>query len=277
MNIDPNTRDEFGDRMKSYEAHECDRHFLPQIPVYARLDGRSFHTFCRRMNKPFDENFNLVMVDTMKYLVDHTHAVVGYTQSDEISLAWLAPTHKSEIFFNRRIFKMTSVLAGMASAFFNQHAMELWPDLTKRLVPCFDSRVYMLPSPNELANCFVWRNLDATKNAISMAASCYYSPAQLHKKSGAQKQEMLFARGINFNDYPESFKRGVFARRERFEVELAEETRLKIPEASRPPAGHKVVRSEVRLFSLPPLTKVANKVGALFGGEAPIPVDGTPA
>ena len=48
--------------------------------------------------------------------------------------------------------------------------------------------------------------MDATKNAVSMAASAYYSHRELDHKTGAQKQEMLFAKGVNFNGYPDTFK-----------------------------------------------------------------------
>ena len=34
--------DNFGDRMKAYERQETARRFMPGIPVYARIDGRSF-------------------------------------------------------------------------------------------------------------------------------------------------------------------------------------------------------------------------------------------
>lgn len=73
-----------GQRMKGYEKRETEMEFLPLLPVYARIDGRSFHTFTRGMKRPYDENLSRAMIETTKYLVEHTHAKVGYTQSDEI-------------------------------------------------------------------------------------------------------------------------------------------------------------------------------------------------
>jgi tRNA(His) 5'-end guanylyltransferase len=47
---------ELSERMKYYENLSQHR-FSPLIPVIARLDGRSFHTFCKHMVKPHDEDF----------------------------------------------------------------------------------------------------------------------------------------------------------------------------------------------------------------------------
>lgn len=81
--------DSLGDRMKGYEATETDRRFVPLRPIYARIDGRSFSRFTQGMTRPFNHKMSHAMIETTKYLVEHTHATVGYTQSDEISLVWL--------------------------------------------------------------------------------------------------------------------------------------------------------------------------------------------
>jgi tRNA(His) 5'-end guanylyltransferase len=110
--------DEFGDRMKDYEARETGRRFLPMLPVYARIDGRCFSAFTRGMDRPFDSRMVEAMIETTKYLVGKTHARIGYTQSDEISLCWLAERSDQSIFFDHKISKMTSVLAAYATAAF---------------------------------------------------------------------------------------------------------------------------------------------------------------
>jgi tRNA(His) 5'-end guanylyltransferase len=62
--------DSFGDRMKGYEAHETSRRFLPGLPVYARIDGRSFSKFTKGMRRPFDERMTHAMVKATRHLVD---------------------------------------------------------------------------------------------------------------------------------------------------------------------------------------------------------------
>ena len=73
----------------------------------------------------------------------------------------------------------------------------------------FDSRCFNIPE-DEVTNCFIWRQQDATRNAIQMLGQTYFSHKQLDHKNTDQIQEMLFSqKGINFNDMPTEFKRGV--------------------------------------------------------------------
>src|SRR5262249_8552638 len=110
--------DNFGDRMKAYEAVESERRFIPLLPVYARIDGRSFSAFTRGMERPFDIRMYECMLQATEYLVENTQARIGYTQSDEINLVWLAEEYESDIFFAGKIHKIVSVLASMAAARF---------------------------------------------------------------------------------------------------------------------------------------------------------------
>lgn len=50
-----------GDRMKKYEKIETGDRFIPCLPVYVRIDGRSFSKFTKSMNKPYDERMSRVM------------------------------------------------------------------------------------------------------------------------------------------------------------------------------------------------------------------------
>jgi tRNA(His) 5'-end guanylyltransferase len=170
--------------------------------------------------------------------------------------------------------KMASVLAGLAtSAFMVELAVHFDADTGSDLwakMPHFDARVISMPSEMEAANMLLWRNLDATKNAISMAASHYYSHRELHGKSGAEKQEMLFEKNINFNDYPSFFKRGTWVKRFVEERILTVEEWIKIPEKHRPEPDEPLVRSNVSSFDLPPLNKISNRVEILFHNADPI-------
>ncbi len=94
-------KDDFGNRMKVYEAAETERYFMPLLPVYARIDGRSFSNFTQGMKRPYDERITRAMVETTKYLVEETHARIGYAQSDEISLVWQQEHYKSERLFKK--------------------------------------------------------------------------------------------------------------------------------------------------------------------------------
>lgn len=263
------TSDALGDRMKLYERRETDRTAMPLLPLYARLDGRCFHAFTRRMGRPFDPEMSAAMVALAKFLTAETHPLIAYTQSDEVSLAWWARGPDSQLPFGGRYFKVASCLAALATAKFLALAQERWPEkLADGALPTFDCRVFSLPDADELTNTFLWRERDATKNAVSMAARAYYGPAALHGKSAAEMQEMLWQKGVNFNDYPAFFKRGTFVRRVTVLRDLSHEELLRIPERHRPKGP--VERSEVRALEMPAFGTVTNRVAVIVDGEEPV-------
>lgn len=65
-----------------------------------------------------------------------------------------------------------------------------------------------LPDPTEVAHYFLWRQQDATRNSIGMAPRAEYPHDAVDGKSTNAMQEMLWQRGINWNDYPDTCKRG---------------------------------------------------------------------
>jgi tRNA(His) 5'-end guanylyltransferase len=256
-------KDDLGDRMKAYEA-AGDTRLDATSPIYARLDGRSFSRFTRGMERPFDPAMTEAMIATAAGLVEHTHAAIGYTQSDEISLVWLAASAESQVFFDGRVQKLASVLAGLGTALFTQAIMR--GPLAERAatLPHFDCRVVGLPSREEAANMLLWRQLDARKNAVSTAARAHFSHKALHGKNRRQMLEMLALEGVDFEAFPSAFKRGTFVRRvtEFRPFTVAELER--IPETFRPSPDELVERSEVRRLDVPHMLDMTDRVGFVF-------------
>ena len=106
----------FGDRMKLYERMEAGRRFMPRLPICVRLDGKGFSKWTRGLARPYDPRLSALMEHVATRLVEETQAVIGYTQSDEISLVFYTADPKAQVFFDGRIQKMTSVLAAMTTA-----------------------------------------------------------------------------------------------------------------------------------------------------------------
>jgi tRNA(His) 5'-end guanylyltransferase len=186
---------------------------------------------------------------------------------------WYSSTYDGEIFFDGKIQKMVSVLSSMAATklmhiLFTHDDKEFAKYANK--MPHFDCRVFQLPNKMEAANSFLWREQDACKNAISMAASHYYPHKELDGKNGSEKQEMLFSKGVNFNDYPYHFRRGSWVRRENVEVTLTPEELLAIPEKHRPVGP--VIRSKIVEIDMPIFSKVINRVEVIFDGVKPLTV-----
>lgn len=267
--------DDFGDRMKAYEAAETARAFDPALPIYARIDGRAFSGFTRGMDRPFDERMTKAMVFVTSHLVQQTHARIGYTQSDEISLVWHADAPSSEPLFGGKVHKLTSVLASMATSAM-QFAIQLYfnqpdADMYARRFPHFDARVFTLPSRVEGANAFLWRAMDARKNSISMAAQAHFSHKALHGKDQRDKRAMLAEKGIDFETaYPAKFKWGTWVRRVSYDRAFTPEELERIPEKHRPAPDALVTRSEVREIDMPEFHKVKNRVEVIFDGAEPL-------
>ncbi|NVB84452.1 MAG: hypothetical protein HOV81_39120 [Kofleriaceae bacterium] len=259
------------DRCKSFEVAEAGRRAMRGLPLLARLDGRAFHTFTRDMRRPYEPGMSTAMIETTRYLVQEMTALVGYTQSDEITLAWYEPSQSpNDYAFDGRYQKLASVLAGMASAKFMKLVLEHLPSKANE-TPHFDCRVWQVPTLQDALDVFVWREDDATKNSITMAAGAYYSDAELDGKRSADKQELLWQKGVNWNDFPAFFKRGTYVQRRAFEVELSDEDRARIPEAHRPPPGAKFKRNKVVELELPPIRRIANAAAVLFERADPVP------
>jgi tRNA(His) guanylyltransferase len=202
-----------GDRMKRYEA--AARFVLPQR-TYAivRVDGRAFHSYLRHAERPFDAGFMADMDGVAAALcAEIAGAVIAYTHSDESSVLVtdFGSVH-TEAWFGGGVQKMASIAASVATA-----------ALGKRRdgSPLFDARVFTIPSAVEVANYFLWRQRDAVRNSVSMAAQAHFSHKRLHGLNGGQMQELLWAeKGINWNDYPDGAKRGRVCQRVTGEEEV---------------------------------------------------------
>lgn len=72
----------------------------------------------------------------------------------------------------------------------------------------FDSRVFTIPK-EEVCNYILWRQQDATRNSIQSVGQANFSDKELYKKSTKDIQDMLMTqKGINWNDYATTLKRG---------------------------------------------------------------------
>lgn len=265
------SNDDLGDRMKLYEGIEASRKFIPLLPVIARIDGRAFHSFTRGMERPFDTRLREAMVNTALWLVKHTGAKLGYTQSDEITLVWQQSSFDEQLWFGGRISKMTSHLAAQATLEFNLQIQKLMPAYAYRR-PTFDARVWQLPNQEEAANAVIWREQDCVKNSVTMAAQCYYSHKALMGKSDSDRQEMLWQKGMNWNDYPVEFKRGVYIRRQKTREPFTTEELADLPPKHNARVNPDLIveRSRVQVMTLPVFSKIKNRTDVIFRGADPI-------
>ena len=99
-----------GDACKWFEKNFSPEIMIPELPVIVRLDGNNFHSWTKGCKRPYDEQLSSLMIETTKFLVKETNAVVGYTQSDEITLILYSNNIKSSIYQDGKKQKITSKL-----------------------------------------------------------------------------------------------------------------------------------------------------------------------
>lgn len=201
-------RDSLGDRMKGYESVPSFK-LTRRTPVIVRIDGKAFHSYTKKIKakKPFDEDLMYLMTETALFLASNISGCkFVYTQSDEISLLITDyETVNTEAWFDNKLQKIVSVAASMATAKFNSIS-----DLYFKGSPLamFDARAFNIPR-EDVANYFIWRQNDASRNSVQMLARSLFSHKQCEGKSGSQLQDMMMeTHKVNWNDLSTDKKRG---------------------------------------------------------------------
>ena len=246
--------DELGIRMKTFYEEIPKTKLMRRCTVVLRIDGKAFHTFTRGFQKPFDEVLIKSMQETTKYLCENIQGcVLGYTQSDEISLVLIDYNKlNSSAWFDYEVQKMCSIAASMTTMVFNKYFSK-YANLKARQIESekfycgindnteefikkgkeyrkladtyrksiengamFDARCFNIPK-EEVTNYIYWRQLDATRNSIQMVGQANFSHKELQNKTCNDIQDMLMTqKGINWNNLPTYQKRGSCVVKEKY-------------------------------------------------------------
>ena len=228
---------DLANRMKEYEKRN--QYYLQKrTPVAIRVDGRSFHTFTKGFQRPFDDVLIKTMQETAKYMCENIQgAKFAYVQSDEITIILVDyDTLETDCWFNYRTDKLCSISASMATMAFNKfftknvevfeinniRVLKYMEDEKKNKTidlidtyykaiekgAMFDARCFNIPK-EEVTNLVYWRQLDAARNSVQMVGQANFSHKELQNKTCNMIQDMLHEqKGINWNDFPTYQKRG---------------------------------------------------------------------
>jgi tRNA(His) 5'-end guanylyltransferase len=253
--------DTLGDRLKQYEDHS---RLTPAQPVIIRIDGKSFHTYTRNFERPWDPRIVTAMQTTTRFLIQETGARIGYTQSDEITLILHTTKPKSQLFFDRKTQKIVSVAAAMASVHFNRTIAGLCPGNLPDAY--FDARAFTVPNEAEASNTLLWRELDAIRNSVSMLAHHHLGHRATGKKSVPHMLAMLAEVGVDWESCPRAFTHGTHYLRTETNLPLTPERLQQIPEQHRPPAGTSVRRTVIEPVTMP--AGIKQRIALIFGDPA---------
>lgn len=234
--MEKNKKDSIADRMKQYESVN-DRILVPKIPFIIRVDGKNFSTYTRGFKKPFDKIMGKTMREVVTKLCEEIPgAVLGYTQSDEITIICKYTDRiVSQAWFNGRVRKIETIAASKATKWFNKlftenvmnyeiefrqkislykEASDIDKDAYRKYdtvlrkkagMAEFDARVFNVPEWDCINN-IIWRQQDAIRNSVEMVGHANFSTKELHKVNCEGIKKMLKEqRGIDwekdFNSY----------------------------------------------------------------------------
>jgi tRNA(His) 5'-end guanylyltransferase len=221
-------KDPLIDRMKDFYEDRTRYKLTRRTNTIIRIDGKAFKNYTKGLQRPFDAGLMEDMDKTAEFLCQNIQgAKFGYCQSDEISILL---TDYDDIdtnaWFDGNLQKMASIAASLATAKFNQLRMRRSchnedgesnrledHEIEAFKLAMFDARVFQIPYQEEVINYFVARQQDATRNSISSVAQSLYSAKELHGKKTSDMQEMIFQKGINWNDFTPREKRGSIIRK----------------------------------------------------------------
>ena len=219
-------KDSLGNRQKTYEA-VYKQTLVQKAPIVIRIDGKAFHSFTKKMAKPFDDLIIDTMQKTMLELCkDLATCKFGYTQSDEITLVCICDdVIRTEGLFKYKAQKIISIVASKTTKYFNKifyenmQKLENNPKEYKNVVDIniyknklfeaeFDCRVMNIPEWDVINN-IIWRQQDATRNSIQMLGQAYFTQKELEKKNCSEIMDKLMnEKNINWNNLEIYKKRG---------------------------------------------------------------------
>lgn len=185
------------------------------------LDGRSFSKLIKnRFKQPFDPAFHDIMNKTTIHLCKNIQgALIAYTQSDEISIV-LAPDSE---FWDRRLCKMQSIIAGMAASYFNKEyilsVIKQDSDLhyieEKFLDATFDCKCWTVPSLNDAYAWLQYRQNDCVRNSKCQAAQTYFNHKELQNLTADEQiRKLKDEYGIDWNEFRFGEKYGRYVKKD---------------------------------------------------------------
>ncbi len=259
-----------GNWCKWLEKNFSNEIMIPTLPVIIRLDGNNFHNWTKGLERPFDKKLTELMVETTKFLVQETNAVVGYTQSDEITLILYSDNRKSSVYNGGKKQKIVSKLTAKCVNFFNEKRRELLP--THNKIAVFDCRIYQTPTLHDACIQLLWRENDVVKNSISSLAQSLFSHKELQNLNGSELQDkMMIEKGVNWNSLDTRLKRGTYIKRIKTSKPFTTE---ELKELSPLHQAHKnpnliIERFIIKEMDYPIFSRIANREGVIFRDEIP--------
>jgi tRNA(His) guanylyltransferase len=187
--------------------------------------------------KPNDPEALRLMNDAAKAVMSEvTDLVMAYGISDEYSFVF----HKDTNLFGRRASKLNSTIVSTFTAYYIGYWLQSNFDSLTPPMPTFDGRCILYPTVGNLRDYISWRQADCHIN--NLYNSTFWSlittngmtntdaETRLQTTTSADKNEILFQNGINYNNEDPIYRKGTVLYRD-YELTAALEGSSDILEA----------------------------------------------
>lgn len=162
---------------------------------------------------------NYAAVTVMK---EYPDIVLSYGQSDEYSFIF----NKSASLYNRRSSKIMTYVTSLFSSAYVFNWSKFFPKKTLKYPPCFDARIVLYPSDENLRDYLSWRQADVHVNnlyntsfwnlVLNDSKTTAEAEEILRGTLSADKNELLFSKfGINYNNLPAIYRKGTILLRKK--------------------------------------------------------------
>jgi len=172
---------------------------------YVRLDGWNFRSLAKRLGleKPFDRFLAECLVETSKASFKAFNPDLAFLFSDEINLLFSTYTA-----FDRRLEKIDSIFAGLASSSLYKFLSRRYSDLPEI---SFDCRVIPVKG-GETLEYLIWRQKEARRNCYNAyAQQCVIGKNGLEPRMATEKlknvklkdlKSLIQQHGIRLSEIP---------------------------------------------------------------------------
>ncbi|KAM7349205.1 tRNA-histidine guanylyltransferase [Cochliomyia hominivorax] len=225
-------------RYEYVKGYERDDSILPNVWIVIRVDGKGFHKFSKihDFDKPNDVNaLNLMNNAAQTVMEEFRDIIISYGQSDEYSFVFRKETNV----FNRRLSKLLSYVTSLFTSSYVLNWSSWMGDKKLQYPPCFDGRVVLYPSDQNLRDYLSWRQADVHINnlynttfwnlVLKGGLTNQEAEAKLRGTFSADKNELLFSRfGINYNNLPALYRKGTILLRKNVALNDKQSTKRQI-------------------------------------------------
>lgn len=170
----------------------------------------------------------------IKVMQEFNEIVLSFGESDEYSFVF----HKTAEVYNRRASK---ILSCVISLFTSSYVFNWSKFLDQKLLypPCFDARIVLYPSDENMRDYLSWRQADTHINnlynttfwklVLDGGRTNTEAQQDLSGTFSNDKNEILFQQfGVNYNNLPEMYRKGTILVRKTVEVPILNGKRSQI-------------------------------------------------